>query len=65
MEDKVGSGTAVAWPEGVGGKGNEGVAAYVQRIKGVDRLRRVRVREDATDDLRFGAEQGRPVRAAR
>jgi phosphate transport system substrate-binding protein len=31
---KVGAGTAVAWPEGVGGKGNEGVAAYVQRIKG-------------------------------
>ena len=24
----------MAWPEGVGGKGNEGVAAYVQRIKG-------------------------------
>jgi phosphate transport system substrate-binding protein len=33
-KEKVGSGTAVAWPEGVGGKGNEGVAAYVQRIKG-------------------------------
>ena len=31
---KVGSSTAVSWPEGVGGKGNEGVAAYVQRIKG-------------------------------
>ena len=31
---KVGASTAVAWPEGVGGKGNEGVAAYVQRIKG-------------------------------
>ena len=31
---QVGSSTAVAWPEGVGGKGNEGVAAYVQRIKG-------------------------------
>ena len=31
---KVGSGAAVAWPEGVGGKGNEGVSAYVQRIKG-------------------------------
>lgn len=30
----VGSSTAVKWPEGVGGKGNEGVAAYVQRIKG-------------------------------
>jgi phosphate transport system substrate-binding protein len=33
-KQKVGSATAVAWPEGVGGKGNEGVAAYVQRIKG-------------------------------
>jgi phosphate transport system substrate-binding protein len=33
-KSKVGSSTAVSWPEGVGGKGNEGVAAYVQRIKG-------------------------------
>ncbi len=33
-KSKVGAATAVAWPEGVGGKGNEGVAAYVQRIKG-------------------------------
>jgi len=33
-KEKVGSNTAVAWPEGVGGKGNEGVASYVQRIKG-------------------------------
>jgi phosphate transport system substrate-binding protein len=31
---RVGSGTAVKWPVGVGGKGNEGVAANVQRIKG-------------------------------
>ena len=31
---KIGAGTAVKWPTGVGGKGNEGVAAYVQRIKG-------------------------------
>jgi phosphate transport system substrate-binding protein len=30
----VGSGTAVKWPTGVGGKGNEGVAANVQRING-------------------------------
>jgi len=29
----VGSGTAVQWPVGTGGKGNEGVASYVQRIK--------------------------------
>ncbi|HVN76828.1 MAG TPA: phosphate ABC transporter substrate-binding protein PstS [Thermoanaerobaculaceae bacterium] len=31
---KVGTNTAVAWPTGVGGKGNEGVSAYVQRING-------------------------------
>ncbi len=29
---KVGEGTAVNWPAGVGGKGNEGVSAYVQRL---------------------------------
>jgi phosphate transport system substrate-binding protein len=29
----VGAGTAVKWPAGIGGKGNEGVAANVQRIK--------------------------------
>ena len=31
---KVGAGTTVKWAVGVGGKGNEGVAANVQRIKG-------------------------------
>ncbi|MCE5231623.1 phosphate ABC transporter substrate-binding protein PstS [bacterium] len=31
---KVGNEKSVAWPTGVGGKGNEGVAAYVQRING-------------------------------
>ena len=30
----VGEGTAVKWPLGIGGKGNEGVAAYVKQIKG-------------------------------
>ena len=29
---KVGEGTSVNWPVGVGGKGNEGVAAYVNQI---------------------------------
>jgi phosphate transport system substrate-binding protein len=33
-KDKVGQGTSVEWPVGVGGKGNEGVAAYVGRING-------------------------------
>jgi phosphate transport system substrate-binding protein len=33
-KSKVGEGTSVAWPVGVGGKGNEGVSSYVQRIDG-------------------------------
>jgi phosphate transport system substrate-binding protein len=33
-KSKVGEGTSVQWPAGVGGKGNEGVAAYVNQIKG-------------------------------
>lgn len=32
-KEKVGANTSVQWPVGVGGKGNEGVANYVQRIK--------------------------------
>ncbi|HQZ30725.1 MAG TPA: phosphate ABC transporter substrate-binding protein PstS [Arenimonas sp.] len=32
--EKVGEGTSVRWPVGVGGKGNEGVAAYTKQIKG-------------------------------
>jgi phosphate transport system substrate-binding protein len=31
---KVGEGTAVQWPTGLGGKGNEGVSAFVQRVAG-------------------------------
>ena len=31
-KEKVGDGTAVKWPTGAGGKGNEGVAAFVQRL---------------------------------
>ena len=33
-KSKIGEGTSVSWPVGVGGKGNEGVAEYVNRIKG-------------------------------
>ena len=33
FKSTVGAGTAVKWPVGIGGKGNEGVAANVQRIK--------------------------------
>jgi phosphate transport system substrate-binding protein len=34
FKTKVGEGTSVQWPVGIGGKGNEGVAAYVKQIKG-------------------------------
>ena len=33
-KDKVGEGTSVQWLAGIGGKGNEGVSAYVKQIKG-------------------------------
>lgn len=33
-KNTLGEGTSVNWPVGTGGKGNEGVAAFVQRLKG-------------------------------
>jgi len=33
-KSKVGEGTTVNWPTGTGGKGNDGVAAFVQRLPG-------------------------------
>ncbi|MBW7980970.1 phosphate ABC transporter substrate-binding protein PstS [Enterobacillus tribolii] len=33
-KDKIGAGTTVNWPTGLGGKGNDGVAAFVQRLPG-------------------------------
>ena len=33
-KSKIGEGQAVQWPAGMGGKGNEGVAAFVQRLPG-------------------------------
>ncbi len=32
--DKVGNNKSVAWPVGLGGKGNEGVAAFVKKVNG-------------------------------
>ncbi len=34
FKSAIGEGTSVKWPAGVGGKGNEGVASYVQKING-------------------------------
>lgn len=45
---KVGENSAVNWPAGVGGKGNEGVANYVTRIKGCDWLCGIRLRQAKT-----------------
>ncbi len=33
-KEKVGSAKAVAWPAGIGGKGNEGVASFVRKVSG-------------------------------
>lgn len=33
-KSKVGSGSTVNWPTGLGGKGNDGIAAFVQRLHG-------------------------------
>ena len=33
-KQKVGANTSIDWPTGLGGKGNQGVASYVQRIQG-------------------------------
>ena len=33
-KNRVGAGTAVEWPVGLGGKGNEGVASYVKQVEG-------------------------------
>ncbi len=33
-KDKIGSGTAIEWPVGIGAKGNEGVSGNVQQTKG-------------------------------
>jgi phosphate transport system substrate-binding protein len=33
-KSKLGANTSIAWPTGIGGKGNEGVSAYVQKLQG-------------------------------
>ncbi|MFC3393828.1 phosphate ABC transporter substrate-binding protein PstS [Brenneria rubrifaciens] len=33
-KEKIGSGSTVNWPTGLGGKGNDGIAAFVQRLPG-------------------------------
>ena len=43
-QSKVGKGTSVNWPVGLGGRGNEGVAATVRQTPERDRVRRASIR---------------------
>jgi phosphate transport system substrate-binding protein len=55
--EKVGEGTSVRWPTGVGGKGNEGVAAYTKQIKGS--IGYVELSYALTNKLTYGAVRNR------
>ena len=52
---KVGEGTSVKWPTGIGGKGNEGVSAYVKQIKGA--IGYIELSYALTNKLTYGAVQ--------
>ncbi|HEX5756332.1 MAG TPA: phosphate ABC transporter substrate-binding protein PstS [Arenimonas sp.] len=52
-KSSVGEGTSVRWPTGVGGKGNEGVAAYTKQIKGA--IGYVELSYALTNKMTYGA----------
>ncbi len=52
LKAKVGENTSVEFPVGLGGKGNEGVAAFDQPHRRRDRLCRIRLCAAEQDDLR-------------
>lgn len=59
---KVGANTSVAWPTGVGGKGNEGVASYVERIQGsIGYVEYAYILENHLDDARMINADGKTV----
>ena len=61
---KIGEGTSVKWPGGVGGKGNEGVASYVKQIKGSIGYVELAYALAEQDELRLAAERRRQLGAA-
>ena len=63
-KSKVGSGTAVEWPVGVGAKGNEGVSGQYRPDQELDRLCRICLRQAEQADLHRAGQQGRQDRAA-
>ena len=62
---KVGEGTAVNWPTGAGGKGNEGVSAFVQRLPNSIGYVEYAYAKQNKMALRDAQEQGRPLRRPR
>ncbi len=64
-KQKVGEGTAVEWPTGAGGKGNEGVARVCRVGEKLDRLRRVCLRHQKQAGVWARSEQGGTVRSTR
>ena len=62
---KVGEGTAVNWPTGAGGKGNEGVSAFVQRLPNSIGYVEYAYAKQNKMALRAAEERGRQLRRAR
>lgn len=61
-KEKVGANTSLAWPTGVGGKGNEGVASYVQRIPGsIGYVEYAYILEGHLSDARLANRDGKVV----
>ena len=55
---KIGKGTEVAFPGGIGGKGNSGVGGAISSTNGVDRVHRHRVRDREQVRLLLDPERG-------
>jgi len=64
--DDVGRGTSVRWPVGMGGKGNEGVAAYIRQVRGsIGYLELVYARQTGLSTALLQNRAGRFVQADR
>jgi phosphate ABC transporter substrate-binding protein, PhoT family (TC 3.A.1.7.1) len=59
--EKVGFGTSVKWPTGVGAKGNEGVTNYVKRSQGRFRICGIHLRQAKQPTRCKDKEQGRKL----
>ena len=60
-KEKVGTGTSLNWPVGIGGKGNPGVAGLVQQLPGLFRVRRADLCPAEQHVVRAAQEQERQL----